>query len=56
MEFGLSDNEISKINEIFSAFPEIEKVIVFGSRAKGNFRAGSDIDMTLTSRKQIKRS
>ncbi len=47
MEIGLSDNEISKINEVFSSFPEIEKVIVFGSRAKGNFRAGSDIDLTL---------
>ncbi len=48
MEFGLSDTEINKINQVFSSFPEIEKVIVYGSRAKGNFRAGSDIDMTLT--------
>jgi predicted nucleotidyltransferase len=48
MEFGLSDTEINKINQVFSSFPEIEEVIVYGSRAKGNFRAGSDIDMTLT--------
>lgn len=48
MEFGLSDTEINKINQVFSSFPEIEEVIVYGSRAKGNFRAGFDIDMTLT--------
>jgi len=48
MEFGLNDTEINKINEVFSSFQEIEKVIVYSSCAKGNFRAGSDIDMTLT--------
>jgi len=47
MQFGLNDNEINKIQSIFLSFPQIEKVIVFGSRAKGNFKAGSDIDLTL---------
>ncbi len=32
---------------VFSRYPEIETVIIYGSRAKGNFRPGSDIDLTL---------
>jgi predicted nucleotidyltransferase len=27
--------------------PEVEKAILYGSRAKGNYRKGSDIDLTL---------
>lgn len=46
MQFGLNDTEISKINEVFSSFQQIEEVIIYGSRAKGNFKPGSDIDMT----------
>ena len=38
---------MSIIHEIYSKFPQIEKVICYGSRAKGNFREGSDIDMTI---------
>ena len=35
------------INSVFKKYPQIEKVILYGSRAKGNFRANSDIDLTL---------
>ena len=47
MEFGLNQETIDKINSVFQKHPEIEKVIIYGSRAKGNYRAGSDIDFTL---------
>ena len=47
MEFGLNQETIDKINSVFEKHPEIEKVIIYGSRAKGNYRAGSDIDLTL---------
>jgi predicted nucleotidyltransferase len=47
MRFGLSDSTVSRITEIFSSFPGIEKVILYGSRAKGNFQNGSDIDLTI---------
>ena len=30
-----------------TSYPEIEQVLVFGSRAKGNFRPGSDIDLAI---------
>ena len=46
--YGLEENTISKIKKVFSKFPQIEKVILYGSRAKGNFHTGSDIDITLT--------
>lgn len=47
MNFGLSETTISSIREIFTHFPEIEKAIIYGSRAKGNYKNGSDIDLTL---------
>lgn len=45
--FGLSDNTIKEIVGVFKRHPEIEKVLVFGSRAKGCYREGSDIDLAL---------
>jgi uncharacterized protein len=47
MKFGLKDETIEKIKSVFIKFPEVEEVIIYGSRAKGNFREGSDIDITL---------
>lgn len=47
MKFGLAEKKIDLVNEVFAQFPDIEKVIIYGSRAKGNFRNGSDIDLTL---------
>ena len=45
--FGLPDKTIEMINGIFSQYPEIEKVIVYGSRARGDYGNGSDIDLTI---------
>ena len=47
MKFGLEDLDIQKIQSVFTQFPEIQKVIIYGSRAKGNFKMGSDIDLTI---------
>jgi predicted nucleotidyltransferase len=47
MKFGLDKELLSKLKTIFKQFPEIEKVIIFGSRAKGNYRPGSDVDIAL---------
>ena len=47
MKYGLSEITIEKIRGVFEAFPEIEKAILYGSRAKGNFKPTSDIDLTL---------
>jgi len=45
--FGLAEDEIKQISEIFVLFPELFKVIIYGSRAKGNYKPYSDIDLTL---------
>lgn len=47
MRFGLSDITVEKIRGVFRVFPEVEKAVLYGSRAKGNFKPTSDIDLTL---------
>ena len=46
MKFGLSNEVITRLRQVFAQHLEIEQVIIYGSRAKGNFRKGSDIDLT----------
>lgn len=46
-KFGLPKKTINSLNQVFSKFPKVEQVILYGSRAKGNYRDGSDIDLTL---------
>lgn len=45
--YGLESETICKINRVLAEFDSIEKVILYGSRAMGNYRPGSDIDLTL---------
>lgn len=47
MPYGLKQETIDKINRIFARHKEVENAILYGSRAKGNYRPGSDIDLTL---------
>ena len=47
MNFGLTKQDITKINDVFADYPEVKQVTIYGSRAKGNFRKGSDIDLTI---------
>jgi uncharacterized protein len=47
MNFGLNENTIDQIKNVFLEFPEVEKAEIFGSRAKGNYRNGSDIDIAI---------
>lgn len=46
-DFGLSENTISILTKYFSKIPEIKMVKIYGSRAMGNYRRGSDIDFAL---------
>src|SRR4051812_34989874 len=46
-EFTLPAVTVEKIRSTLADFPEIEKAVLFGSRAKGVPRAGSDIDLAL---------
>lgn len=47
MRYGLKDSDIDKINSVFINYKEINSVILYGSRAKGNYKNGSDIDLTI---------
>lgn len=47
MLYGLTDIEVRKLTGIFASNKRIEKVILYGSRAKGNFKPFSDVDITL---------
>ena len=47
MKYGLDNTSINRLQDIFTEFPQVEKVILYGSRAKGNYKPGSDIDLTI---------
>ena len=47
MDYGLSSDDISSIKNVFAANPKVHEVILFGSRAMGNYKAGSDIDLAI---------
>lgn len=49
--FGLTEKDIIEIVDCLRHFPEVEMAFVFGSRAKGNYKKGSDIDLALKGRK-----
>ena len=45
--FGLPERTITELINYFKRNPEISKVKLYGSRAKGTFHNGSDIDLAL---------
>lgn len=45
--YGLPPQVLERLNAVFRAWPQIDRVILYGSRAKGSFRTGSDIDLCL---------
>ncbi len=45
-EYGLSHQTLKCIRDAFEKYPQISQVLIYGSRAKGNFQQGSDIDLT----------
>ena len=47
MTYGLSHRDLAAILNTLRTFPEIEEAILFGSRAKGNYKPGSDVDIAV---------
>lgn len=45
--FGLARITLDKLESVFHKHDSIESVIIYGSRAKGNYKVGSDIDLTI---------
>ena len=44
---GLLNRDIEYIIKALSIFPQIEQAIIFGSRAMGNYKKGSDVDIAI---------
>ena len=47
MKYGLTEQELKDIISIFNNYQKVNEIILFGSRAMGNYRAGSDIDFAV---------
>lgn len=47
MKFGLKEKELDEIKVLYYLFPEIDKIIIFGSRARGDYKKSSDIDIVI---------
>jgi len=45
--YGISDKSYNLLLETIASFPGIEKAEIFGSRAMGNYKKGSDIDIAI---------
>ena len=44
---GLADKTVTQVVSVLAGFPQIQKAVLFGSRAKGTHKRGSDIDLAL---------
>lgn len=49
LAFGLSAAVMTKIQGVLAQHPHVQRAVIYGSRAKGNYKQGSDIDLTLVS-------
>ncbi|MBL8640917.1 MAG: nucleotidyltransferase domain-containing protein [Alphaproteobacteria bacterium] len=47
MVFGLSDDIVAQLRAVFDAQPHIDRVDIFGSRARGDYKPSSDIDLAV---------
>ena len=45
LRYRLQPEVIERMNAVFAAFPQVAQVILYGSRANGDFKRGSDIDL-----------
>jgi len=47
MKYGLPERTLNTLNSILRKYPDIKEAVLYGSRAKGKYRRGSDIDLSL---------
>lgn len=46
-DFGLKQSDVDTIVLVLSSYSEVHEAVVFGSRAKGNYHNGSDVDIAI---------
>lgn len=51
--FGLKESTVQKICDVFARYPQVEKAVLYGSRAKGSHKNRSDIDLSLYGGKEL---
>jgi predicted nucleotidyltransferase len=44
---GLSDKQLKQIIDVLRQYKDIDKAVLFGSRAMGNYKKGSDVDIAI---------
>lgn len=47
MPYGLRDSDLNQIADAIRQFDEIKEVVLFGSRARGNYKTRSDVDLAI---------
>lgn len=47
LNHGLTSATVADIHSVLARHPEVERAVLYGSRAKGNYKPGSDVDLTL---------
>jgi predicted nucleotidyltransferase len=47
LPFGLPPSAVARIRGVMASHPEVERAVLYGSRAKGTYKTGSDIDLTM---------
>ena len=45
--YGLTERDMQTLTGILQKYPEVKSVYLFGSRAKGTHKQGSDIDLAV---------
>lgn len=47
IKFGLKDRHYEELKALYFLYPNIEEIIIFGSRARGDYKERSDIDIAI---------
>jgi len=45
--YGLTSEQIAAIRGVLASYPQVKGAILYGSRARGDYKPYSDIDITL---------
>lgn len=45
--FGLKQETMTAIRRVLRHYPQVERAVIFGSRARGDFKPNSDIDIAV---------
>jgi len=47
IDFGLKEDRLNEIRRVLARYPQVNRAVIFGSRARGDFKPNSDIDLAV---------